>query len=130
MRPETIVLLTIERIVELSCRLRVTMLHISHFSINSYLNPCVFHVLFKLLSRSANERGVSIDYMGCHIQNTTNGYWIEERRWIEGNESGSSVCECCCGGERELESLFQKETTEYHKVMSVTILRLHEKGGL
>lgn len=40
------------------------------------------------------------------------------------------MCEGGCGGEGELEGLFEEEAAEDHEVVSVSELRLHDGCGL
>jgi hypothetical protein len=40
------------------------------------------------------------------------------------------VCEGSGGGESELERLFEEEATKDHEVMSIAVLRLHNRSSL
>lgn len=70
--------LTVEGVVKLPRRLRVTMLYISYFGVDSDLYPRVFASLVELLSRSADEGRVRVHHMSRHIQYATDRYWVQE----------------------------------------------------
>jgi hypothetical protein len=117
-------------IVELSSWLGMTVFHIPHLGVNSDLYPSVFAVLVRLLSGCVDERWVRVDNCRRKVQDAANGHRVLEGGGIQRDERGSCVGKGGGGRKGELECLLKQEATEYHKVVSIPILRLHDCGCL
>lgn len=122
--------LTIERVVELACWLGVAVFYISHLGVDTDLYSRILAILVELLFGRTDKRRVCVDDLCSHVEYTTNGYGVEERRRIERYKGRSSVGECRSCRERELECLFEEEATKDHKVVSIAVLWLHDGGRL
>lgn len=106
------------------------MLHIPNFGVNPYLYSCVFAAFVCIIARRIDQWRIGIDYRRCKVKYATNRHGILKGGRVEGDEGGSSVCECSSGCKGEFEGLFEEEATEDHEVVSVPVLGLHDRGSL
>lgn len=119
-----------ESVIELPRRLRLTMLDVSNFAINSYLHSRILALMLAcvsdpILERLCHERWVSVSRRCCKVKHAAyrdgvlkcTGVKIQKRRTRVG-ESGRAA-------ERELEGLFEQKPTEDHEVVAIAVLWLH-----
>lgn len=116
LRHDLDILLHQERIVEHPSGLLGAVLDVSDLGVDAYLNPR------KLTLR------LGVRYGRTQIEHAADGYGVLEGAGIERDEIWAGVGEGRSTTEGELECLLQKKTAKDHKVVTVTVLRLHDHG--
>ena len=106
------------------------MLHIPHLGINPNLYACIVTLSIDLLVWCTNQRRVGVHDRCCEIQYAAYRHGVLEGGRIERDECGSGVRESGGGSKGELKGLLQEKATKNHEVVSITVLGLHDGGGL
>ena len=97
--------INVESVVKLPGRFRLSMLHIPHLRIHSYLDSGIFAVGVGCFPGRCDKRRIGIDDGGGKIKNTADRHWVLERARIERDEGGACMGDGCCAAEGQFESL-------------------------
>lgn len=105
------------------------MLDVPNLGVDPYLDPGLSsHV--RCLNARADQGRISVNNVGGEVEYTSNGDRIVKRTGVERDEGRTGVRKRRRTAEGEFESLLEQESTKYHEVVAVTILRLHYLCGV
>ena len=123
-------------IVELACRLCLTVFNIANFAIDSNLHSSLCsRISFGLIrikaltfhaTRSLHQGWVSICNGCCQVQYASYRYRIIECTRIKTEESRSCMAKVCAACECQFKRLLKQKPTEDHEIVTIAILRLHD----